>query len=732
MKKLLPTLLVLSFYGLTPGQSWTTYTNMNTVAEIVTMADKLYCATNGGVLVVTTSDRSLQKITNTEGLGGISIESAALDAQNTLWFGSTNGKLSRLDLSNQSWTIYNQFIDQNGQKLGLLSIFPDSGRIWIGHSQGLALFDRDRNGGEIKENYKNFSGLISPLSVQACLVWQNQLWIGTSVGIALADKNDFNLLDPSHWTGMDKNSGKGLSNDFVLALGLWQDTLWVGTKSGVFKLNSMDTSFSFSGLGGLEIRDLKNLNGSLYAATSAGIYSYDSGAWNLINVSGLVTTDLNAISVDNSGKLWAGTEGEGLAVFENSTWQSVSVSGPSGNIFNDLFLDQSGRLWCCNLDRGGSVLDNLTWTVFDTFGTTFSSVIVDPLGQAWFGTWGKGVLRNRNGNWRYYNNVSPLNSPLRPVCTNSSFVAVYGVAVDEQGNLWFANRDACDGTALVGLAAGTESTFVSYKENENINGDSLRSNSMPFCFAKDGTVWVGYIDAGLDALNYNFTLTDRNDDFVTNFPASNFAFSLVAAVTVDKTGVVWIGTSIGVFQYDPSTFQLTGMNFPPEFGPQVNSITVDGRNNKWLGTSKGLVKLNSAGQFEEGFTTDNSQLADDFILKVLHDESSGDLWTGTNNGLSRLSLPLTQPAQDLEDVYAYPNPFLIDMGTEKVSFAKLPFQAKISIFSMSGELIKELGQADQWDGRNQDGEIVSTGVYLFVVTSPGQKSSVGKIALIRK
>jgi ligand-binding sensor domain-containing protein len=732
MKKALLIKLLLLLASASLAQSWTTYTNMNTITEIVSVADKLYCANQGGVLIVNTTDKSIQKMTNTDGLGGISIESAALDTQNTLWFGSSNGKLSRYDLSTQKWRVYNQFIDQNGQKLGLLSIFPDGDKIWVGHSQGATLFDRDRNGGEIKENYQNFAGLISPVSVQAGFVWGNQIWIGTSAGVAFADKNDFNLLDPSRWVGINKNSGKGLANDFILSLALWNDTLWLGTKNGIYKFNSIDTSFSFSGLSGLEVRDVGDLSGVLYAATSAGVYTYSSGSWSPITSTGLSSTNLNSIVKDTLGNLWVGTQGKGMASFEDSAWQPLSVPGPPGNIFNDLFLDQAGKLWSCNYNFGGAVLEGQTWSVFDTFNTAFQAVAVDPLGQAWFATLGKGVLRNRNGSWRYYNNVTPVNCPLSPVCNSPSFVAVYGVSADEEGNLWFANRDACNGTSLVGFLAGTESTFVSFKENENINGTSLRSNSMPFCFAKEGVVWIGYIDAGLDALNYRFTLTDKRDDFVTNFPASNFAFALVASVAVDKTGIVWIGTSAGVYQYDPSTFQLIGVNVPPDFGPQVNSIAIDGRNNKWLGTSKGLVKLNPTGQFEEAFTTDNSYLADDFIIKALYDQKKGEFWIGTNNGLSRLSLPLTQPAEDLEQIFAYPNPFIIEMGTEVVSFARLPFQAKINIFTPTGEFIRELKTTDQWDGRNDDGKLVASGIYLFVVTAPGQKSSVGKIAVIRK
>jgi hypothetical protein len=326
----------------------------------------------------------------------------------------------------------------------------------------------------------------------------------------------------------------------------------------------------------------------------------------------------------------------------------------------------------------------------------------------------------------------PVNSPLAPVCTNPNYVAVYGGCIDQQGNRWFANRDACDGTALVALQAGSDSTFVSFKEGENLNGTQLRSNSMPFCFAQQSKVWVGYIDAGLDALSYNFTLTNKADDLVLNFPASNFAFGLVASVAVDRTEKVWIGTSVGPYRYDPATLQLVGFNLPAGFGPQVNSITVDSRDNKWLGTAKGVVVFDAGGNLKETYSVDNSPLADDFIYKVLYDPGKGEIWIGTGNGLSRLQLPLLQPASDLDQIYPFPNPYIIDFGTEKVTFAKLPLQAELKIFTPSGELVRLLKSTDQWDGRNQEGRLVATGVYLFSVSLPGGKSSVGKIALIRR
>lgn len=730
-RKLKIAALILFFGTAARGQSWTTYTNFNTVYDIVPVGDSLFCATSGGVLVLNTVNQSYQRITNIDGLGGITVKSAAIDTQSTLWFGSTDGKLSRYDLQTKKWKVNNQFTDQNSQKLDLLDIFPDGDRIWVGHNQGLAYFDRDKNGGEIKENYQNFSGMISPVSVNACLVWNNQIWIGTSAGIALADRDDLNLLDPSHWAGTDQNSGQGLSNDFVLSLTVKSDTLWVGTKSGVYRLNPADTSFSFTGLGGLEIRDLQILNGELKAATQNGIYGYGSGLWNLMAMDSISSYDIRSLAEDQAGQIRAGTERRGISNFNGSFWENLTIPGPPANVFNDAFVDQTGRLWCCNHDFGGSMFDNQNWSVFDTFSVRFMSVAVDKENQAWFGTLGKGVLRLKNGSFSIYNHLKPANALLRPVCTDPNFVAVFGVGVDAQGNRWFANRDACNGTVLVALAAGTDSTFISFKENENLNGTMLRSNSMPFCFPHGNNIWIGYIDAGLDVLNFNGSLLSKSDDQVTGFPASSFAFSLVWSVAVDKAGLVWIATDAGPYRYNPANLQLTSIGLPPQFGPQVKTIAVDERNYKFLGTPSGVVVLNPDGSFSEGFTTDNSPLTDNGINKLDYHAATGNLWIATENGLSRLALPLTTAATELSEIYAYPNPFKVELGTEKVTFAHLPFGAEIKIFTTSGELIKELDSTNQWDGRNQSGKYVASGVYLYVVKAEGKENSIGKIALIR-
>lgn len=85
-----------------------------------------------------------------------------------------------------------------------------------------------------------------------------------------------------------------------------------------------------------------------------------------------------------------------------------------------------------------------------------------------------------------------------------------------------------------------------------------------------------------------------------------------------------------------------------------------------------------------------------------------------------------------EKVVAFPNPFRVS-ETGTMSFAIPPSLAgtgaKIKIYSVAGELVKEL-RGLAWDGKNENGDKVASGTYLFHVKTSAGKST-GRFAVIR-
>lgn len=97
----------------------------------------------------------------------------------------------------------------------------------------------------------------------------------------------------------------------------------------------------------------------------------------------------------------------------------------------------------------------------------------------------------------------------------------------------------------------------------------------------------------------------------------------------------------------------------------------------------------------------------------------------------------------IRNVYNYPNPF---KGSTQFTFQQnltKPIDVKIKIYTIAGRLIKEIEKYNlnekfvviDWDGRDEDGDNLASGTYLYkliVKSSDGefQKSVLGKLAVI--
>ncbi len=98
---------------------------------------------------------------------------------------------------------------------------------------------------------------------------------------------------------------------------------------------------------------------------------------------------------------------------------------------------------------------------------------------------------------------------------------------------------------------------------------------------------------------------------------------------------------------------------------------------------------------------------------------------------------LTKPANDLSNVFIYPNPYRAQSHDGAVTIAGLPNTSTIRIYSPDGRLVRKLNIEGNrnggaaWDLRNRRGELVPAGVYLFRVNAPDQRPVLEKAAIVR-
>ncbi len=93
-------------------------------------------------------------------------------------------------------------------------------------------------------------------------------------------------------------------------------------------------------------------------------------------------------------------------------------------------------------------------------------------------------------------------------------------------------------------------------------------------------------------------------------------------------------------------------------------------------------------------------------------------------------------ADDLTDVFVFPNPYRSDQHAGRVIIAGLPRTAQLNIFALGGEHVRTLEEFDgdggtPWDLADDNGEQVPSGIYLIRVETDGQDPVITKVAVIR-
>lgn len=106
---------------------------------------------------------------------------------------------------------------------------------------------------------------------------------------------------------------------------------------------------------------------------------------------------------------------------------------------------------------------------------------------------------------------------------------------------------------------------------------------------------------------------------------------------------------------------------------------------------------------------------------------------------------------EMEDIYVVPNPYIavstlerqiintdVGRGDRRIDFVNLPAECTISIFTVSGRLVRQIhhsGTADEgreiWDLRTKDGLEIASGYYFYHVDAPGIGGKSGKFAIIK-
>ena len=328
------------------------------------------------------------------------------------------------------------------------------------------------------------------------------------------------------------------------------------------------------------------------------------------------------------------------------------------------------------------------------------------------------------------------------------------VKFDKDGNLWVINTGTKDIIKVLKSDGNWQS--INYKQIEYMPTIS------DIHFDSRGWIWLVSLqaDAGIICIKPNGTPLDTSDDEIkvwqtnfTNLDGTSYTVYQIYGFAEDKEGKIWVGTNIGLFLIDnPQKFYndgiFTQVKIPRNDGTgladyllngvNIQTIYVDGANQKWIGTkNNGLYVISSDGQETiNHFTTENSSLPSDNVVSVSMNGKTGEVFIGTSNGIASYKGETTDPMISLSEnnIYAYPNPVRADYSG-LITINGLTLDCNVKIVDTAGSLIQEgtsSGGTFTWNGCNKKGDRVASGVY-YVLTydKEGNEGVATKILFIR-
>ena len=752
------------------SDSWEDFYSYNNIKDFIKVDDIIYALVDNAVFTFNETTKEIEKFSSIQGLSGETTSSIYYN--NTfkrLVIGYENGLVEVID-ENGAITISSDIVsfNQSGvKKINHISEFGNT--LYL--STPFAIVEYDIEKLEFGDTFFIGNGSTS-LNINETLIFDDKIYAATEDGLFIADINSDLLIDFKNWE--QQFSSRNFNNIVFF--------------NGAIYISENTILFEFSNNNLLEVRDFSetiiSLNSSnLHLTVSLNNKAIALNASLNIDIEFNTTSDYDftlfgASYINNT--IYLATKEFGVLTTTSSQINSYEEIHPEGPLSNDVFsiAVNNSNLWVVyggydgtytpiQKREGFSHFNNENW-INTTFNTNFpvidlNYISIDPNSEnkVYLSSFGDtnavnsvstgGLLTVENDEIStFYNHLNSTLSDIVANDPNRVTVRVSGSAFDRQGNLWVSSINS--GEELKKLSTSGQWSSFDLSSVKTVSQFGLSEIAID----NNNTVWIGTRRNGVYAYNES---GNRKRALIASPNLGNLPDTDVLSIAVDRNSRIWLGTRNGmvVFRNASTVFEADVLNAQPVIieengvgerllGDQrVNSIVVDGADNKWFGTdSGGVLYTNPSGQTTlANFSKVNSPLPSNRILKIRVDNNSGKVYFATDKGIVAYNSNVAPFGEILADVYAYPNPALRNHETITIdgrNGSNLPKGTNVKILDVAGNLVYETnvveGQELQggkvvWNKKNLAGNKVASGIYIVLLTNDdASETATTKIAIV--
>jgi ligand-binding sensor domain-containing protein/serine phosphatase RsbU (regulator of sigma subunit) len=295
--------------------------------------------------------------------------------------------------------------------------------------------------------------------------------------------------------------------------------------------------------------------------------------------------------------------------------------GLSGNHVTVLFQDSRGFIWI-GTDDGLNRFDGYSMVIFrhlplDTIsisGNVVRSLCEDASGNIWVGTQGDGLsLWNRRTN-RFQNWKHQSHQELSLPDND-----VFGIYCDSKAQVWVRTKN------YLAVTDNAKGEFISYSLPAPVL-KADKNNRFVLMPDKSGVLWVG-TSMGLE----RFSMDDNH--FTTSLPSGMGSVAVTSLLAL-KDKEYLVGTINGLYWFNSGngSFKEVIQRNSKAGDERINALLRDSYGQIWVGTKRGLELFNDFDYSTTVFTQQGSKgdVVTDEVTSLIEDRS-GILWIGTRH-----------------------------------------------------------------------------------------------------
>jgi hypothetical protein len=371
----------------------------------------------------------------------------------------------------------------------------------------------------------------------------------------------------------------------------------------------------------------------------------------------------------------------------------------------------------------------------------------DSQGTLWIGTKGGGLAKfippYDEFSWTVYDEAAGL-----------GYDQCYEIHIDADDNIWIGHGPP-DGAGISAALTVFDGLF----NWQTFGTPTLAENAVYGITIDDtGKVWCATKTQGLYILDHGGTPFNTSDDQWEHITSGFYDSNFNANAALNVNGDLWFGhdNGGGVDQWDGSTWTN---HFGGAQGDWIRAVAADWRGYVWCGEKRGHDDADGFWIYDGTEWTNYNEthgLGWNVVSRIIINDAEGEVWIGHGNpgddaaggGVTLVEglLPVEgstalEPPTGLIKSFAlgqnYPNPF--NAGTAIEYRIERSQNISLVIYDINGRLIRTLANGFRssgshsvvWDGTNDIGGLVGSGIYLYQLTTEDVNQSVRKALLLK-